>query len=609
MYFDTLTLAAVAEELRATVLGGRIQRVMLTGPLSLGLEIYAHGRRHQLVASAHPQLARIHLLQGRLSRDPTSPTPMLLLLRKYVLGGRIVAIEQPALERVLLVSIVKASVFRNRKDRLEALGDEEALELPADEPPLAEDVSLADDEDRPATGEPLRCELIIEPQDRRSNIILVDDDNRILDSLKRVGPRMSSRVILPRQIYELPPPLERRDPRQATGEGMRELASSGTGDLARALVVAYRGVSPQVAREVVLRSLGRSSANVNDADLPHFTLAARLREIFSDPPAACLASGADGPVAYAPYRLSHLPGATPTASISAALETFYAAREQLTDHHQRRAALAAQLRASRERLERQQRQIAEELSRAQAVDQLRWEGEMIFAFLHSLSPGQTMLEVEGRQISLDPHRSPVEQAQARFKQYDKARSALAGLPERLAASETRLQGLAALEALLELGDSYALINQLAQEAEELGYLREQPEAGKQKRRREAGLRPLHLSTADGSEIWVGRSARQNDEVTFRIGRPNDLWLHARGLHGAHVILRSSGHEPGEASLVMAAGLAAYFSQARGEPSVAVDLCRRALVRKIPGGPPGLVTYRAERTLQVAPVDARMGAGG
>ena len=116
MYFDALTLAAVVEELRATILGGRVQRVVLTGPLSIGLEIYARGRRHQLLASAHPQLARVHLVRGRLTRGVEQETPLLLLLRKYVLGGRVVGIEQPTVERAVLLSIVKAPDMRNRDE-------------------------------------------------------------------------------------------------------------------------------------------------------------------------------------------------------------------------------------------------------------------------------------------------------------------------------------------------------------------------------------------------------------------------------------------------------------------------------------------------------------
>jgi predicted ribosome quality control (RQC) complex YloA/Tae2 family protein len=631
MYFDALTLAAVADELRETILGGRIQRVVLTGPLSIGLEIYARGRRRQLIASAHPQLARVHLVEARLSRGVEQDTPLLLLMRKYLLGGRVVAVEQPALERVVLLSIVKPLHMRNRAadgavaaghddtgtrghgdDEDQDLADEgwdeedldpEGEDEPFDARPSSPNPPLPSSPNPPLPQSPtelLRCELAIEPQDRRSNIILVDDNNLILDSVKRVTPRMSSRVVMPRQVYELPPPPEKRDPALATAAGIEALAQAGERDLARALVSAYRGVSPQVAREVVFRALGRTRAAV-DEPLPHYTLAARLRELFTAPAEPALAPGAPGPAAFAPYALTHLPGSAPAASMSAALEAFYRAREALTGHSQRRDALAQQLAAARERLVRQREQISGELDKARDLELLRWEGEMIFAFLHELRRGQDALEVEGRRIALDPRRPAVEQAQERFKQYDKAKSALAGLPERLAAVEARLAGLDDLAAMLQISDDFAQIEQLAREAEELGYLREHPDPLTARRRQKApAARPLHVVSADGFDIFIGRSARQNEEVTFRIGRAEDLWVHVRTIHGSHVIVRGGGREIPEAALEQAAGLAAYFSQARDEAAVEVDVCRRALVRRVPGGPPGLVTYRAERTLRVAP---------
>jgi len=590
MYFDALTLAAVADELRETVLGGRVQRVILTGPLSLGLEVYAHRQRVQVIASAHPQLARVHLVHGRLTRGVDQETPLLLLLRKYVLGGRIVGVEQPVLERVLVLSIVKPVRLRN--SNLPASDpDEEGVAPDADEPDAAP----------PDTSETLRCELVIEPQDRRSNIILVDDDNRILDSVKRVTPRMSSRVVLPRHVYELPPPPEKRDPTRVTAAGIAALASGSERDLARALVATYRGVSPQVAREAIFRALGRTTAAV-DEPLPHYTLAARLRELFTAPPEPTLALDEHGqPVAYAPYALTHLPRTLAVASMSEALERFYLARERVTDHQQRRQALSDQLQAARVRLERQRDQIAGELEKAREVETLRWEGEMIFAFMHTLRPDQEALEVEGRRIALDPRQNPVEQAQARFRAYDKARSALSGLPERLEAVTNRIRGLDELQALVQISDSFAQIEQLAREAEELGYLHE-PAAATPARRagRPVRLRPLQLVSADGLELAVGRSARENEYVTFRLAQSDDLWLHVRAIPGSHVIVRSGGRPVPETTLLEAAGLAAYFSPARAEPAVEVDVCRRALVRKAPGGPPGLVTYRAERTLRVTP---------
>jgi predicted ribosome quality control (RQC) complex YloA/Tae2 family protein len=591
MYFDVLTLAAVTDELRATIVGGRVQRVVLTGSLGIGLEVYAQGRRYQLLASAHPQFARVHLTQGKLTRGVEQETPMLLLLRKYLLGGHIVGVDQPPLERVLLLSIVKASNMRNR-------GEDEKDQSLETEDQWGEDEQDQGLETKDQYGAE-RCDLIIEPQDRRSNIILVDDNNLILDSVKRVTPRISSRVVMPRRVYEIPPPPEKRDPTRATAAGIKALAETGQRDLAKALVSAYRGVSPQIAREVVFRALGHTQARL-DEPLPHYTIAARLREIFTEPPAPTLVPGPDGPTAYAPYTLTHVPGAESVASISAALEEFYRSREILTDHSQRRDALGQQLATARERLAHQHAQIVRELDKARELEILRWEGEMIFAFLHELSPGQTQLEVENRQIALDPRESPVEQAQERFRKYEKARSALNGLPERLNAVETRLAGLDELAALLALSDEFAQIEQLALEAEELGYLREHPDPAARRRKRTPKVRPLHQVSADGFDIFVGRSARQNEDVTFRIGSADDLWVHVRTIHGAHVIVKRAGREIPEATLVEAAGLAAYFSQARDELAVDVDLCRRALVRRIAGGPPGLVSYRAERTLRVAP---------
>ena len=402
MYFDSLTLAAVADELREAILGGRIQRVVLTGPLGIGLEVYARGRRHQLIASAHPQHARVHLVRGRLTRGVEQETPLLLLMRKYLLGGRVVAVEQPPLERVLLLSIVKAPDMRKRRagEGPPAGDDPDAAAGGAEDNGADEALPDGDPDDEPH-GPPelalppealLRCELAIEPQDRRSNIILVDDNNLILDSIKRVTPRMSSRVVMPRQVYEVPPPPAKRDPTMATAAGIEDLAATGQGDLAKAIVAAYRGVSPQAAREVVFRALGRAQDRLDEA-LPHYTVAARLRELFTEPAAPSLAPGPDGPAAYAPYALTHVPGAEPAPSISAALESFYSAREALTGHGQRREALAQQLAAARARLERQRDQLAGELAKARELETLRWEGEMIFAFLHELRPGQASLEV------------------------------------------------------------------------------------------------------------------------------------------------------------------------------------------------------------------------
>jgi predicted ribosome quality control (RQC) complex YloA/Tae2 family protein len=606
MYFDALTLAAVADELEDTILGGRIQRALLPSSLSVALEIYARGRRRYLLLSAHPQFTRVHLSTAKPSRGVERDTPLLLLLRKYVVGARIAAIEQPELERVLLLSIVKGPQARNIAEMHE---EDDQGDVPGDRDPGPADVEhdasgeqLDDDTDATDT---LRCELIVEAMERRGNIILVGDDNLIMESARHITPRMSRRPVRPREPYELPPRQEKRDPRRATPEGMRALLDRPAPDssrpqdatLARVLVADYRGLSPLAAREAVFRATGAADTALGP-NLPWAKLALAVRGLWNDDWQPCLVGDAAEPAAYAPYLLTHLDGAAPAQSISAALDAYYTAREQLTSHHQRRDSLRQQLHDTRERLDRQRQGLSAELRRAGELDRLRWEGEMIYAFLHTLVPGQASLAVEGRAIELDPTRTPVENAQDRFRAYDKAKSALAGVPERLQAVEARLAGLDETLALLELAEGYEQIEGIAREAAEQGYIRS-PERGRAPRSGRR-LAPLRVESSDGFAIYVGRSAGQNDQVTFKIGASDDLWLHARGIPGAHVIVKSGGRDIPAATLLEAAALAAYFSKARDEPAVEIDVARRAAVRRILNGPAGLVSYQAEQTIRVAP---------
>jgi len=172
MYFDALTMAAVADELRAHILGGRVQQILLPDDLSVGMEVYAHGERRYLLASAHPERARLHLAGEKLRRGVEKSNPLLLLLRKYVRGGRIAAIEQPPFERVIQIGVQHPEGATT---------------------------------------------LIIEVMGRYSNIALVAEDGLILECIKRVGPEMSRyRTILPQHFYVPPPPQRKLDPTAIT---------------------------------------------------------------------------------------------------------------------------------------------------------------------------------------------------------------------------------------------------------------------------------------------------------------------------------------------------------------------------------------------------------
>ncbi len=575
MNFDALTLAAVADELRRTIVGGRIQRVLLTSPLSIGMEVYHAGKRWQLAASADPRNARLHLITAKPTRGVERETPLSLLLRKYVRNGIVSTIEQPPLERVLVLSIIK-------------------------HPPVRKDDGGAEPDDDDVDAEQ-RCELVFEVMGQRSNIILVDDDNLILDAVKRIPAEGNRRTIMPREVYVAPPrQLDRRDPRTVTANGiavlLQETAGQTERDLGKAIIGAYAGVSPQQAREAIMRATGQPKAELSPT-LPFEAIAAALRGLWTEPFAPSLAYADDQPTAFAPYLMTQYPHVQPVSSISAALEAFYASSDQITAHAQRREALRQRLLDVRERLQRQHDALSRELERAAALDRLRWEGEMIFGYLHTLEPGQTTLQVEGETIKLDPHKTPVENAQARFREYDKAKGALAGVPERLAAADGQLRYLDETLTLLELADSYEAIAAIEREVQEQGLVK--PSGGKAQMRGPRGA-PLRLQSSDGLAILVGRSAGQNDEVTFRLARPDDLWLHVRDMPGAHVVVQAAGDVP-QRTVDEAAGLAAHFSAARNSTSAEVIVTQRRHVRKIPGGPPGLVSFRNEHTIRAAPV--------
>lgn len=570
MNFDALTLTAVADELRQTIVGGRIQRVVLPTPLSIGLEIYHAGQRHQLIISSDPRTARIHRLSAKPTRGVERETPLSLLLRKYVRNGIVTAVEQPDLERILVLSIIKHPAPRKDADEDE---DDELLE------------------DR-------RCELICELLGQRSNLILVDDDNLILDAVKRIPSDGSRREIVPRAVYVAPPKpggvFQRRDPRTVTTNGIAVLLNEGEADLGKAIIGAYAGVSPQQAREVLVRATGQPRVQLDPA-LPFAAIADALRAIWTPPFTPSLAYANDAPIAFAPYLMAQYPDVRPVATISEALEAYYAAAEQITAHAQRRDALAQRLGEVRDRVQRQHEALSRELVRAEALDQLRWEGEMIFAYLHEIQPGQAGLEVEGKTIKLNPERTPVENAQARFREYNKAKGALAGVPERLTATEGQLQYLDETLALLELAEGFDAITTIEREVEEQGLIKA---SGKAMRGPRAA--PLRLRSSDGLPILVGRSAGQNEDVTFKQARPDDLWLHVRDQPGAHVVVQVSGAVP-DRTLAEAAGLAVYFSKARGSTSAEVIVTQRRNVRKVPGGPPGLVSVRNEQAVRAAPL--------
>jgi predicted ribosome quality control (RQC) complex YloA/Tae2 family protein len=574
MYYDALTLSATRDELSGLIPGGRVQRIVQPSDLSLGLEIYA-GRRYQLLLSADAREAGVYLLAAKPRRGREAPSPLQLLLLKYVRGARLETIEQPPLERVLRLTF---------------------------------------------NGEHGLVELICEIMGRYSNIILASQDHLILEAIKRVPPSMNRyRTILPQHPYVPPPAQEKEQPLLLTAGALRTvLANQPEASLWQRIVNGISGISPILAREIAYRATGELEPALPLAQDASDKLLATMDELLHLPQthtwSPCVAYEGEGeerhPFAYAPYELTHFPDHEPAESISAAINLVLEARRSFDPYKQVRERLHSLIRKQTARQQARLASLRRALVPAAEIERLKLQANAILAMAWSIKPGQRELLVDSSQlgldgdnlpstpmhIPLDPLLSASENAQELFRTYRKMRLAGEEVPQLIAQAKMDLAYLAQLDAEVNLAENRPQLDEIEGELRAAGYI---PAHGKEVKLTGKG-QPLSLRSKGGMLILVGRNSLQNDEVTFRRGAPDDIWLHAHGVPGSHVIIKCGGAVVDEDTLLLGARLAAYYSSARNEPKMQVDYTARRHVRHIKGGRPGMVTYNHEQTLMVVP---------
>jgi predicted ribosome quality control (RQC) complex YloA/Tae2 family protein len=314
-----------------------------------------------------------------------------------------------------------------------------------------------------------------------------------------------------------------------------------------------------------------------------------------------LAAGEGGYTEFAPYPLTHAGAYEPTDTLSEAVQRFFADRAEAAPRSttgQAQAGLAGEIRGALDRERRRLESIERQLATADEAESLRETGELLLAYASQIPPGADRADLHGRSLSLDPTLSAVENARSYFERYTRARDAARRLPEMVEAARSRVAYLTESLTHASLADSPDAVAALRRELSDADALGQgsKVEPTRPNRRVSQPAGPLK-TTVDGHQLLIGRTAGQNAQA-LDLADPDDLWLHARGVAGAHVILR--GGAPSEATILKAARLAAYHSEARDATSVPVDVAERRHVRKIKGGPPGAVTYRGEHTLSVTP---------
>ncbi|MBQ3548690.1 MAG: NFACT family protein [Oscillospiraceae bacterium] len=563
MPLDAICLQAVVNEISPALLGSRIEKIQQ--PARDQLVLLLRGNR-RLFLCANPNQPRIHMTE-QLRDNPSQPPMFCMLLRKHIGNGRIVAVEQSPLERVVTLAIE------------------------------------ATDE----MGEQSRFSLILEAMGRNTNLILTDKDNRIVDCLRRVDLEMSQvRQVLPGLFYELPPKQEKCDPLTVTEDAFFRLLRDGE-SAEQQLTAKFTAISPLIAREIVYAAHGDSdSTEVDDRLWCSFSQWQEIVKSKNFTPNVLLRQGKPFDFTYQSIAQYGSYGeSVPQGSFSTLLDTFYSRREQAERVKQRGQELVKAATNARDRVRRKIALREKEYAQTQDRETLRIRGELITANLYRMERGQRVLEAQNYyeedcptvEIPLDVRLSPQENAAKYFKQYNKAKTAEKMLTELITSGREELQYLESVLQELQLAESEQDFMDIRAELEAGGYLRKQGKKGGSFQR---PSKPREFRSTAGLRILVGRNNRQNDRLTTKDAQKWDVWLHTQKIHGSHVILCTDGAEPDEQSILEAAQIAAYFSQGREGDKVAVDYTPVKFVKKPAASRPGMVIYTTYKTMYVTP---------
>ena len=568
MPLDAICLSAVVREIAPQLEGNRIEKIQQ--PSRDQIILLLRGSR-RLLLNAGANQPRIHLTR-QLRDNPAQPPMFCMLLRKYIGNGRIVAVEQAPLERVVTLTI----------DAMDEL------------------------------GEMSRYRLVLECMGRHSNLILVSPDGHVIDCMRRVDFEMSQqRQVLPGLFYHLPPQQEKVSPLTVEeGEFARLLCTCpAETQLDRWLLDTFTAISPLIARELVYRACGSTDARMEEENGRLWPVLFEWQQAVNDgamTPQVLLKGGKYSDFTYlAPQQYSGFVTCREEESFCQLLDNFYEGREQAERVRQKGQDL---LKTVTNALDRVRRKIAlreKEYAQTQDRDHLRICGELITANLYRMERGASKVTVENyyepecpsMEIRLDPRLSPQENAAKYFKQYNKAKTAEKILTEQLRLGREELAYLESVLQQLQQAEAEQDFNDIRAELTDGGYIRNR---GKKQPGFQRASKPREFRSSAGLRILVGRSNKQNDQLTTKTAGPRDFWLHTQKIHGSHVILCTDGTQPDEQSLLEAAILAAYYSQGRESSKVPVDYTPARYVKKPAGAKPGMVVYTTYQTMYVTP---------
>ena len=550
----------MTNELSHHLVGGRITKIHQPFENELIVTVRAKGKNHKLLLSAHPTYARVQITNEQYE-NPKEPSMFCMLLRKHLEGYIIENIYQHELDRMIIFDI---------KGRNE-IGD----------------VSYK--------------QLIVEIMGRHSNIILVERSRQlIIDSIKHVSYAVNRhRAILPGQKYVLPPAQNKVNPLAITEEDLLKRVDFNAGKIDDQLVRQFAGISPLLAKEVIFRA---KLVNKTSLPLAFFETIKPIKENAIQP---SLIRTENKDFFYF-FPLKHPNGEIISFStLSELLDRFYFGKAERDRVKQVAGDIEHFIENEKDKNVLKIEKLKATLHEAEHSEQYKLYGELLTAHLYEIKKGMKEITVvnyydeEGKMVTipLDPKKSPSENAQSYFTKYQKAKNSIDIVKEQIKKAEEEVNYFDTLLQQIQSA-SPKDIEEIKEELREQGYLKSK---GHKKDRRISNKQTPQLEeyrSSDGTLILVGKNNKQNDYLTMRLAKKEELWLHTKDIPGSHVVIRDSN--PSEKTIIEAATIAAYFSKAKNSSSVPVDYTKIKYVRKPNGAKPGYVIYDHQQTVYVTP---------
>lgn len=544
MSFDGFFLHHMTEELRRELLGGRIQKINQPFEQELVLQIRSNRKSHKLLLSAHSVFGRVQLTDTTFE-NPAIPNTFIMVMRKYLQGAVIEAIQQVENDRILEISV-------SNKNEI---------------------------------GDSVAVTLVIEIMGKHSNIILLDKaSGKIIEAIKHVGFSQNSyRTILPGSTYVAPPQPSSLNPFTVGDEKLFEILH--TEDL-----------EPKRLQQI-FQGLGRDTATELSDRLTADKLKT-FRAFFASPTQPSLTEKSFSALLFSDSK-------TQMSTLSELLDSFYKDKAERDRVNQQASELIRRVENELEKNRKKLGKQEEELLATENAEEFRQKGELLTTFLHQVPNDQDQVELDNYYtgekiiISLDKALTPNQNAQRYFKRYQKLKEAVKHLTSLIEETRTTILYLESVEIAL----AQASLTEIAEIREELiqtGFIRRRQREKIQKRQKPE----KYLATDGQTIILVGRNNLQNDVLTFKMAKKDELWFHAKDIPGSHVVI-TGNLQPSDEVKTDAAELAAYFSKARLSNLVQVDMIETRKLNKPTGGKPGFVTYTGQKTLRVTPDEEKI----